>query len=138
MEKKIIIVCEGKNDVSYLNALQRFVENDIPLPPGQLDPFLRFVPFPELEGTCTGRYDKIVAAYNSATNGQRGQSPCGPRTPSKASAELPILHPPFGYISIINGEIVECLSSIYNYRREYFACHITERFQFGSHSVRIC
>ena len=34
MEKKIIIVCEGKNDVSYLNALQRFVENDIPLPPG--------------------------------------------------------------------------------------------------------
>ena len=51
MEKKIIIVCEGKNDVSYLNALQRFVENDIPLPPGQLDPFLRFVPFPELEGT---------------------------------------------------------------------------------------
>ena len=71
-------------------------------------------------------------------NGQRGQSPCGPRTPSKASAELPILHPPFGYISIINGEIVECLSSIYNYRREYFACHVTERFQFGSHSVRIC
>ena len=67
MEKKIIIVCEGKNDVSYLNALQRFVENDIPLPPGQLDPFLRFVPFPELEGTCTGQYDKIVAAYNSAT-----------------------------------------------------------------------
>ena len=63
MEKKIIIVCEGKNDVSYLNALQRFVENDIPLPPGQLDPFLRFVPFPELEGTCTGQYDKIVAAY---------------------------------------------------------------------------
>jgi len=67
MEKKIIIVCEGKNDASYLNALQRFVENDIPLPPGQLDPFLRFVPFPELEGTCTGQYDKIVAAYNSAT-----------------------------------------------------------------------
>ena len=36
MEKKIIIVCEGKNDVSYLNALQRFVENDIPLPPGHI------------------------------------------------------------------------------------------------------
>ena len=40
MEKKIIIVCEGKNDVSYLNALQRFVENDIPLPPGQFDRIL--------------------------------------------------------------------------------------------------
>ena len=36
MEKKIVIVCEGKNDVSYLNALQRFVENDIPLPPGHI------------------------------------------------------------------------------------------------------
>ena len=67
MEKKVIIVCEGKNDVSYLNALQRFVENDIPLPPGQIDPFLRFIPFPELEGTCTGQYDKIVVAYRSAT-----------------------------------------------------------------------
>ena len=66
MEKKIVIVCEGKNDVSYLNALQRFVENDISLPPGQIDPFLRFVPFPELEGTCTGQYDKIAAAYSSA------------------------------------------------------------------------
>lgn len=40
MEKKIIIVCEGKNDVSYLNALQRFIENDIPLPPGQFDRIL--------------------------------------------------------------------------------------------------
>ena len=28
---------------------------------------LRFIPFPELEGTCTGQYDKIVAAYRSAT-----------------------------------------------------------------------
>ena len=36
MEKKIIIVCEGKNDVSYLNALQRFVETDILLPPGHI------------------------------------------------------------------------------------------------------
>ena len=67
MEKKIVIVCEGKNDVSYLNALQRFVENDIPLLPGQTDPFLRFIPYPELEGACTGQYDKIVAAYSSAT-----------------------------------------------------------------------
>lgn len=34
MEKKVIVVCEGKSDVAYLNALQRFVENDIPLQPG--------------------------------------------------------------------------------------------------------
>lgn len=66
MEKKVIVVCEGKSDVAYLNALQRFVENDIPLRPGQDDPLLRFVPYPELLGTCTGAYDKIVEAYHEA------------------------------------------------------------------------
>lgn len=66
MEKKVIVVCEGKSDVSYLNALQRFVENDIPLPLGEDDPLLRFVPYPELLGTCTGAYDKIVEAYYEA------------------------------------------------------------------------
>lgn len=67
MEKKVIVVCEGKSDVAYLNALQRFIENDIPLQPGQDDPLLRFVPYPELLGTCTGAYDKIVEAYQEAS-----------------------------------------------------------------------
>lgn len=66
VEKKIIIVCEGKSDFAYLNALQRFIDNDIPLPPGQDDPLLRFVPFPEPLGTCTGAYDKIIEAYRDA------------------------------------------------------------------------
>lgn len=66
MEKKIIIICEGKNDVSYLNALQRFVENDVPLLPGEVDPLLRFIPLPEEEGNCTGQFDKIVDTYQSA------------------------------------------------------------------------
>ena len=63
MEKKIIIVCEGKSDFSYLNALQRFIDNDIKLTEGHDDPLLRFVPCPEPLGTCTGTYDKIVAVY---------------------------------------------------------------------------
>lgn len=66
MERKVIIVCEGKSDLSYLHALQRFVENDIALPAGRNDPLLRFVPYPEPCGTCTGGYDKITAAYRSA------------------------------------------------------------------------
>lgn len=66
MERKLVIVCEGKSDFSYLNALQRFVENEIPLPSGQRDPLLRFIPYPEPLGTCTGAYDKIVSAYRKA------------------------------------------------------------------------
>jgi len=63
MVTKVIIVCEGKSDFSYLNALQRFIENDLPLPAGQIDPPLRFVPCPDPYGTGTGYYDKIIQTY---------------------------------------------------------------------------
>lgn len=66
MVKKVIIVCEGKSDYSYLNALQRFIENDLPLPEGQVDTPLRFVPCPDPYGTGTGNYEKIVQTYRDA------------------------------------------------------------------------
>lgn len=63
MVKKIIIVCEGKSDYSYLNALQRFIDNELPLPKGQVDTPLRFVPCPDPYGTGTGNYEKIIQIY---------------------------------------------------------------------------
>ena len=66
MVKKIIIVCEGNSDYSYLNALQRFIENELPLPEGQIDTPLRFVPCPDPYGAGTGDYEKIVQTYREA------------------------------------------------------------------------
>ncbi|MGN0847129.1 MAG: hypothetical protein ACI4RA_07075 [Kiritimatiellia bacterium] len=52
--------------MAYLNALQRFIENDIPLEPGCDAPLLRFVPYPDPLGTCTGDFDKILLAFQAA------------------------------------------------------------------------
>lgn len=63
MEKRIIFVCEGKTDCAYLHALQRFVENDIPIDVYG-EPRLRFIPEPDPFGSGTGKYDTIIKKYN--------------------------------------------------------------------------
>ncbi len=66
MMRHVIIVCEGRSEASYLRALQRFVENELPLASNEEDPRLRFVVLPdESSGVETGSFDKIFSAYKA-------------------------------------------------------------------------
>lgn len=63
MEKRFIFVCEGKTDCAYLHALQRYIEDDIPIETyGEAR--LRFVPEPDPLGSGSGKYDTIIKVYN--------------------------------------------------------------------------